>query len=199
MSNISPSPPPHIVALYAYYLVWILVLVLLSICVVMILSYWCFIFPQILDLVIQGLVSLKQVRDIPGTLHGLYLWIFQSLFPKDFEYAGITRGIFNILLASRQPLTSTQVYNCLLTRTPKLQVFSGKQVNSISFVSQLAILLAVLPCKSLLELDDSGRSSWRSSLGYSLLLSQQWLWLFLLFLGRWIRTHAQSVESDRCY
>lgn len=69
----------------------------------------CFLFlERVLDGVAHGLVGLREIRDIPGTLNGLYLWLCQRLFPRRL-FVHI-RPLLNILLASPQPLTAEQLY-----------------------------------------------------------------------------------------
>jgi len=67
-------------------------------------------------------VSLWQVDSIPGTLGGLYLWMCQQLFADVTHYLSLVRPMFNVLLASRHPLTSTQIYNCVTTCYPHVKV-----------------------------------------------------------------------------
>ncbi|KAG9271039.1 ankyrin repeat domain-containing protein 50-like [Astyanax mexicanus] len=79
----------------------------------------CFLFlEQVLDGVACGLVGLREIRDIPGTLNGLYLWLCQRLFPRRLFVH--VRPLLNILLASPRPLTPEKLYfaayardNCL--------------------------------------------------------------------------------------
>uniref|UniRef100_A0A9J8APR5 Ankyrin repeat domain 50-like n=1 Tax=Cyprinus carpio carpio TaxID=630221 RepID=A0A9J8APR5_CYPCA len=69
----------------------------------------CFLFlERVLDGVAHGLVGLREIRDIPGTLNGLYLWLCQRLFPRRL-FVHI-RPLLNILLASPHPLTAEQLY-----------------------------------------------------------------------------------------
>lgn len=69
----------------------------------------CFLFlERVLDGVCNGLVGLREIRDIPGTLNGLYLWLCQRLFPRRL-FVHI-RPLLNILLASPKPLTAEQLY-----------------------------------------------------------------------------------------
>ncbi|KAF6026138.1 ANKRD50 [Bugula neritina] len=75
----------------------------------------------ILDLVAHHSVSLWQVDSIPGTLGGLYLWMCQQLFADVTHYLSLVRPMFNVLLASRHPLTSTQIYNCVTTCYPHVK------------------------------------------------------------------------------
>ena len=43
----------------------------------------CFLYLEVvLDGIASGLLALRQVRDIPGTLSGLWLWLIQLLFAK---------------------------------------------------------------------------------------------------------------------
>ena len=48
----------------------------------------CFLFlERVLDGVAGALVGLREIRDIPGTLNGLYLWLCQRLFPREIGRA----------------------------------------------------------------------------------------------------------------
>ncbi|XP_051566532.1 ankyrin repeat domain-containing protein 50-like isoform X1 [Myxocyprinus asiaticus] len=79
----------------------------------------CFLFlERVLDGVAQGLVGLREIRDIPGTLNGLYLWLCQRLFPRSL-FVHI-RPLLNILLASPQPLTAEQLYTIARSRNSYL-------------------------------------------------------------------------------
>ena len=61
---------------------------------------------------------LREVREIPGTLNGLYLWLCQRLFVRK-QFAKI-QPILNLLLAASRPLCADVIYACLLTRFPTL-------------------------------------------------------------------------------
>ncbi|KAI7808558.1 ankyrin repeat domain-containing protein 50 [Triplophysa rosa] len=75
----------------------------------------CFLFlERVLDGVGHGLVGLREIRDIPGTLNGLYLWLCQRLFPRRL-FVHI-RPLLNILLASPKPLTAEQLYTVAKSR-----------------------------------------------------------------------------------
>jgi hypothetical protein len=65
----------------------------------------CFLYLEVvLDGIASGLLALRQVRDIPGTLSGLWLWLIQLLFAKkDF---GKVRSILEILAASGSPMNT---------------------------------------------------------------------------------------------
>lgn len=75
----------------------------------------CFLFlERVLDGVGHGLVGLREIRDIPGTLNGLYLWLCQRLFPRRLFIH--VRPLLNILLASPKPLTAEQLYTVAKSR-----------------------------------------------------------------------------------
>lgn len=75
----------------------------------------CFLFlERVLDGVGHSLVGLREIRDIPGTLNGLYLWLCQRLFPRRL-FVHI-RALLNILLASPKPLTAEQIYTIAKSR-----------------------------------------------------------------------------------
>ncbi|XP_017540718.1 ankyrin repeat domain-containing protein 50 [Pygocentrus nattereri] len=75
----------------------------------------CFLFlEQVLDGVACGLVGLREIRDIPGTLNGLYLWLCQRLFPRRLFVH--VRPLLNIILASPRPLDSEKLYIAAHTR-----------------------------------------------------------------------------------
>ncbi|CAG5100216.1 Oidioi.mRNA.OKI2018_I69.XSR.g16897.t1.cds [Oikopleura dioica] len=65
----------------------------------------CFLYLEVvLDGIASGLVGLRQVRDIPGTLSGLWLWLIQLLFAKkDF---GKVRSMLEILAAAGSPMNT---------------------------------------------------------------------------------------------
>ncbi|XP_032423517.1 ankyrin repeat domain-containing protein 50 [Xiphophorus hellerii] len=81
----------------------------------------CFLFlERVLDGVAAGLVGLREIRDIPGTLNGLYLWLCQRLFPRGlFIYV---RPLLNVLLAAPSPLTTQQLFTAAWTQDTTLNV-----------------------------------------------------------------------------
>ncbi|KAI4806077.1 hypothetical protein KUCAC02_010665 [Chaenocephalus aceratus] len=87
----------------------------------------CFLFlERVLDGVAAALVGLREIRDIPGTLNGLYLWLCQRLFPRGlFVYV---RPLLNILLAAPRPLTTQQLFSAAWTHDTllSLQDFQNK-------------------------------------------------------------------------
>ncbi|XP_068602317.1 ankyrin repeat domain-containing protein 50 [Brachionichthys hirsutus] len=75
-------------------------------------SSGCFLFlERVLDGVAGALVGLREIRDIPGTLSGLYLWLCQRLFPQGL-YAFV-RPLLNVLLAAPRPLTRQQLFTAV--------------------------------------------------------------------------------------
>lgn len=95
----------------------------------------CFLFlERVLDGVAAGLVGLREIRDIPGTLNGLYLWLCQRLFPRRL-FAHI-RPLLNALLASPRPLTPMQLYAVVWTQNSSLRLED--------FQSQLSALSSLL-------------------------------------------------------
>ncbi|KAG5852403.1 hypothetical protein ANANG_G00062040 [Anguilla anguilla] len=79
----------------------------------------CFLFlERVLDGVSRGLLAVREIRHIPGTLNGLYLWLCQRLFPKGlFSEA---RPLLNVLLAAPRPLSPELLYRAVWTRDPAL-------------------------------------------------------------------------------
>ena len=68
----------------------------------------CFLYlEKVLNCVAEKFFTLKEVRDIPGTLNGLYTWFCQKLF-WDCNFAEV-RPVLNLLLASHRPLTEHQL------------------------------------------------------------------------------------------
>ncbi|XP_061091867.1 ankyrin repeat domain-containing protein 50 [Conger conger] len=79
----------------------------------------CFLFlERVLDGVSRGLLAVREIRHIPGTLNGLYLWLCQRLFPTSLFSQ--VRPLLNALLASLHPLTPELLYRALWTRDPAL-------------------------------------------------------------------------------
>ena len=73
---------------------------------------------QVLDGVVDKFILLREIREIPGTLNGLYLWLCQRLFiGRQFS---VVQPVLNIILAARRPLTELELYSCALTRCTSL-------------------------------------------------------------------------------
>jgi len=82
-------------------------------------SNGCFLYlEKVLDGVAEKFIMLREIREIPGTLNGLYLWLCQRLFVRK-QFAKI-QPILNAILASRTPLSEQELYSCAKTRNTSL-------------------------------------------------------------------------------
>ena len=71
-------------------------------------SAGCFLYiKKVLDGVSESYITLEEIRDIPGTLNGLYLWLCLKQFNKK-NFAKV-RPLVNILLAS-DTLSEAELY-----------------------------------------------------------------------------------------
>ncbi|CAH2101957.1 unnamed protein product [Euphydryas editha] len=69
---------------------------------------------KVLDGVADGFIALREIREIPGTLNGLYLWLAQRLFHgRRFNKV---RLLLDVLLAARCGVTEDMLYKCLLSK-----------------------------------------------------------------------------------
>ncbi|XP_077519139.1 uncharacterized protein LOC144129104 [Amblyomma americanum] len=73
---------------------------------------------RLLDGVAQRWVTLREIRHIPGTLNGLYLWLCQRLFQRR-QFSRV-QPVLHVLLAAAQPLTADELFLCLWTRNQLL-------------------------------------------------------------------------------
>lgn len=74
-------------------------------------SNGCFLYlEKVLDGVAENFIMLREIREIPGTLNGLYLWLCQRLFVRK-QFSKI-QPILEVILASRKPLTDLELYGC---------------------------------------------------------------------------------------
>lgn len=72
----------------------------------------CLLFlERVLDGVAGALVGLREIRDIPGTLNGLYLWLCQRLFPRRVFVQ--IRPLLNVLLTTPRPLCPQQIFTAV--------------------------------------------------------------------------------------
>ncbi|CAK6971733.1 ankyrin repeat domain-containing protein 50 [Scomber scombrus] len=96
----------------------------------------CFLFlERVLDGVAAALVGLREIRDIPGTLNGLYLWLCQRLFPRGlFIYV---KPLLNVLLAAPRPLTPKQLFTAAWTHDTTLSIVDFQ--NKLRTLSPLLI------------------------------------------------------------
>lgn len=98
-------------------------------------SNGCFLYlERLLDGVAERSVTLREIRDIPGTLNGLYLWLCQRLFARR-QFPRV-QPLLNALLAARRPLTAQDLFLCLWTRDQTL--------TSEDFTRRLSLLSKVL-------------------------------------------------------
>ena len=82
-------------------------------------SNGCFLYlEKVLDGVAENFIMLREIREIPGTLNGLYLWLCQRLFIRK-QFVKI-QPILNVLLAAQLPLTESELYSCAQTRNSAL-------------------------------------------------------------------------------
>lgn len=82
-------------------------------------SNGCFMYlEKVLDGVAENFIMLREVREIPGTLNGLYLWLCQRLFVR--KQFNKVQSILNVILASRKPLTEEILFQCVWTRNTNL-------------------------------------------------------------------------------
>ncbi|KAG7458950.1 hypothetical protein MATL_G00226050 [Megalops atlanticus] len=82
-------------------------------------SSGCFLYlERVLDGVVENFIMLREIRDIPGTLNGLYLWLCQRLFVRK-QFAKV-QPILNVMLAACQPLTVKELYHAVWTKNMAL-------------------------------------------------------------------------------
>ncbi|KAL5011367.1 hypothetical protein ScPMuIL_009918 [Solemya velum] len=82
-------------------------------------SNGCFLYlEKVLDGVAENFIMLREIREIPGTLNGLYLWLCQRLFVRK-QFTKI-QAILNVILASRHPLSEDELFSCVKTKNSAL-------------------------------------------------------------------------------
>ena len=86
----------------------------------------CFLYlEKVLDGVVDNFILLREIREIPGTLNGLYLWLCQRLFVGR-QFIRV-QPILNVILAARRPLTEMELYSCAFTRDAVLALPEFRQ------------------------------------------------------------------------
>ncbi|KAG1692623.1 Ankyrin repeat domain-containing protein 50 [Nymphon striatum] len=81
--------------------------------------------------VANNFIMLREIKEIPGTLNGLYLWLCQRIFTRK-QFAKI-QPVLNVLLAARKPLTEEEIYQCVWTRNINMTKEDfNKRLNLIS-------------------------------------------------------------------
>ncbi|XP_077473529.1 uncharacterized protein ankrd50l [Stigmatopora argus] len=81
----------------------------------------CFLYlERVLDGVAASLVGLREIRDIPGTLNGLYLWLCQRLFPRGLFHD--VKPLLNVILAAPGALAPRRLFAAVWARDRGLGV-----------------------------------------------------------------------------
>ncbi|KAI5726408.1 hypothetical protein M8J76_002135 [Diaphorina citri] len=82
-------------------------------------SNGCFLYlERVLDGISNGLIILREIKDIPGTLNGLYLWLSQRLLSTK-QFLKI-QPLLNIILSSLFPLTVEDLFTKFSTTNPHI-------------------------------------------------------------------------------
>ncbi|KAF7698342.1 ankyrin repeat domain-containing protein 50 [Silurus meridionalis] len=82
-------------------------------------SSGCFLYlERVLDGVVDNFIMLREIRDIPGTLNGLYLWLCQRLFVRK-QFIKV-QPILSVILAACRPLTVKELYHAVWTKNMTL-------------------------------------------------------------------------------
>lgn len=84
-------------------------------------SNGCFLYlEKVLDGVAENFIVLREVREIPGTLNGLYLWLCQRLFSRK-QFAKV-QPLLNVILAAKLPITQEILYKCVKTACANITI-----------------------------------------------------------------------------
>lgn len=82
-------------------------------------SNGCFLYlEKVLDGVSDNFIVLREVREIPGTLNGLYLWLSQRLFNRR-QFAKV-QPLLNVILAAKCSLNEALLYDITKVCNPKI-------------------------------------------------------------------------------
>ncbi|XP_072381674.1 uncharacterized protein [Diabrotica undecimpunctata] len=82
-------------------------------------SNGCFLYlEKVLDGVSDSFIVLREVREIPGTLNGLYLWLCQRLFNRR-QFAKV-QPLLNVILAAKCALNDALLYDIIKVYNPKV-------------------------------------------------------------------------------
>lgn len=82
-------------------------------------SNGCFLYlEKVLDGVSDNFIVLREVREIPGTLNGLYLWLCQRLFNRR-QFAKV-QPLLNVILAAKCALSESLLFEIIKVYNPKL-------------------------------------------------------------------------------
>ncbi|CAH0549633.1 unnamed protein product [Brassicogethes aeneus] len=82
-------------------------------------SNGCFLYlEKVLDGVSDNFIVLREVREIPGTLNGLYLWLCQRLFNRR-QFSKV-QPLLNVILAAKCALSETLLFDIIKVYNPKV-------------------------------------------------------------------------------
>lgn len=82
-------------------------------------SNGCFLYlEKVLDGVSNNFIVLREVKEIPGTLNGLYLWLSQRLFNRK-QFSKV-QPLLNVILAAKCPLNHDLLYDIVKTYYPTI-------------------------------------------------------------------------------
>ncbi|XP_044260278.1 ankyrin repeat domain-containing protein 50 isoform X3 [Tribolium madens] len=82
-------------------------------------SNGCFLYlEKVLDGVSDNFIVLREVREIPGTLNGLYLWLCQRLFNRR-QFAKVQQ-LLNVILAAKCALNEALLFDIIKVYNPKI-------------------------------------------------------------------------------
>ncbi|KAJ8956110.1 hypothetical protein NQ318_016564 [Aromia moschata] len=84
-------------------------------------SNGCFLYlEKVLDGVSDSFIVLREVREIPGTLNGLYLWLCQRLFNRR-QFAKV-QPLLNVILAAKCALSEPLLFDIIKVYNPKMSL-----------------------------------------------------------------------------
>ncbi|XP_050314264.1 ankyrin repeat domain-containing protein 50 [Anthonomus grandis grandis] len=82
-------------------------------------SNGCFLYlEKVLDGVAENFIVLREVREIPGTLNGLYLWLCQRLFNRK-QFARV-QPLLNVILAAKCALNEALLFDVVKMNNSKM-------------------------------------------------------------------------------
>ncbi|XP_066257922.1 ankyrin repeat domain-containing protein 50 isoform X2 [Euwallacea similis] len=84
-------------------------------------SNGCFLYlEKVLDGVAENFIVLREVREIPGTLNGLYLWLCQRLFNRR-QFAKV-QPLLNVILAAKCALNDALLFDIIKVNNSKITI-----------------------------------------------------------------------------
>ncbi|PAA64405.1 hypothetical protein BOX15_Mlig008846g3 [Macrostomum lignano] len=121
----------------------------------------CFAYLElVLDAVAQGTVQLSEVAQMPGTLAGVFLYLFQRLFSTDPELWQLARCLLALLLALGEPAPVRLAYQAVSVQNPGLSF-----ARFAAQVARLRLLLRATPDRCLV-LAHNALSDWLQDAKY---------------------------------